>query len=400
VCTVVNTDDTLRQCPICENERDHDLERALALSTHDKVRSQSPDDIAVALALSTLESVEDTDRIVLDDISFAMSLQMEEADRYSQFLTDERIASAIQGEDSENSDLKWTCERCSYINSTSHSSCSMCESSRTNSNTAPLIQDDPRYVDAFSGIEFAYLLGEFNAAANIPQHKSQGKPSSEKSISNMARTINRKVASKGNKNTPMVNLRNLASHSENVHNAAVEQVAIESIDELVNRPLLDGQSIDSVIEEAKALLMYQPAGLPMEIALKAIEELNDQNTLQCRFKGKSFRVVFAAVWNIASRHKDRAEIMRRVAEEVAEGADQCNGGKIGRLVNSLRGFINIGNQLTETGTGEAFQNAFSARVLRMGLSDEERRNEAVVVLDEYGITGKVRDDWLESVAML
>ena len=68
------------------------------------------------------------------------------------------------------------------------------------------------------------------------------------------------------------------------------------------------------------------------------------------------------------------------------GAGQCNGGKIGRLVNSLRGFVNVGIHIAESGLGQAFQEAFLGRVVNADVaSPGERRLLAEAVLDEYGI---------------
>jgi hypothetical protein len=83
----------------------------------------------------------------------------------------------------------------------------------------------------------------------------------------------------------------------------------------------------------------------------------------------------------------------------AIGVGLCPGGKIGRLVNALRGFVNIGFHVAEGGSGEAFRYAFAQRVLaRDDLSPTEKREQAVLVLDEYGIAGKIREDWLSSLS--
>ena len=89
---------------------------------------------------------------------------------------------------------------------------------------------------------------------------------------------------------------------------------------------------------------------------------------------------------------------RRLAEEIHEGTGQCTGGKFGRLINSLRGFVNIGNQIAEAGQGQAFQNAFTQRVVNNeGLTAEEKRAEAIRVLEEYGIEGEMRQQWLDAI---
>ena len=92
---------------------------------------------------------------------------------------------------------------------------------------------------------------------------------------------------------------------------------------------------------------------------------------------------------------------RRLAEEIAEGVGVCPGGKIGRLVNALRGFVNIGGELVEEGSSQRFQDAFTQQVVRnVNLNPEQRRLAAISVLDEYGIQGPTRQSWLDGLADL
>ena len=81
---------------------------------------------------------------------------------------------------------------------------------------------------------------------------------------------------------------------------------------------------------------------------------------------------------------------RRLAEEIHEGVGMCNGGKIGRLINALRGFVNIGGELVEEGKSVGFQEAFSTRVVNADLTKEQKIQAANSVFDEYGIVDKVR----------
>lgn len=104
-----------------------------------------------------------------------------------------------------------------------------------------------------------------------------------------------------------------------------------------------------------------------------------------------------------TRQKDTTELTRRLAEEIAEGAGVCPGGKIGRLVNALRGFVNIGGELVEEGSSQRFQDAFAQRVMSSSssfLNAEQRKLAAISVLDEYGIQGPVRQSWLDALTDL
>ena len=82
-----------------------------------------------------------------------------------------------------------------------------------------------------------------------------------------------------------------------------------------------------------------------------------------------------------ARPPHREELVRRLAEELAEGAGSCEAGKVGRLINSLRGFVDVGSH--NLGVGETLM----ARVLQL-----RRANE---VLDEFGVVGNDRASWIE-----
>jgi hypothetical protein len=107
--------------------------------------------------------------------------------------------------------------------------------------------------------------------------------------------------------------------------------------------------------------------------------------------------VLAAVWNIITKHKDTVEMTRRLAEEISEGVAMCPGGKIGRLVNALRGFVDIGGELVESDRSQAFQEAFRLRVINSDLNSSQRLQAANSVLDEFGIQGPKRQEWLSAL---
>jgi hypothetical protein len=195
-----------------------------------------------------------------------------------------------------------------------------------------------------------------------------------------------------------VALRDLASHSQNVHSAAVEGAANQSIAEILAIPLPPGTNVDNMVEFAKEAISRCPAGLNPATARAAIAELSNRAILEATYNRFVYKNVLAAVWSIICKHKDSQDIIRRLAEEVHEGVGMCNGGKIGRLVNSLRGFVNVGGQYAESGMGEAFQHAFTHRVVNNhSLTPQQRIEAAISVLDEFGIQGELRQNWLEHV---
>ena len=49
------------------------------------------------------------------------------------------------------------------------------------------------------------------------------------------------------------------------------------------------------------------------------------------------------------------------------------------------------------GNGEMFQTAFSHKVLKEGLTYDQRVEIAIEVLNEFGIYGKQREEWLDAI---
>jgi hypothetical protein len=215
-----------------------------------------------------------------------------------------------------------------------------------------------------------------------------------KAITSVARTI---ASNFQNQSKPSTNVRDLM-YDQNVHHTDVENPAIQSLKEFAEEPLPDNLNANDMITDAKNRILNL-RNLSPQIAHNAVELLSDESILRLTYKGCNYKQCFAAVWNKVIRHKNCLDIIPIVADELSASVDSniCPGGKFVRLVNSLQGFVNIGCHDVELGRTQAFQSAFSSVATKSGLSDDERRKEAVIVLDEYGITGKVRDEWLASL---
>jgi len=201
-----------------------------------------------------------------------------------------------------------------------------------------------------------------------------------------------------------VKLKALAGHSQNVHNSAVEGAAMTVFDELLGDPLPSGMDAQAMIEGAKQHIANHPAGLPADVARRAVEELNNPALLRSTIENnKRYDVCFAAVWNKVLKHRSTEDLARRVAEEISEGLDSqgvglCAKGKFGRLVNALRGFVNVGNHEAANGGGEQFQMKFTQQVIKPeGLTLEERMKRAREVFDEFGVAGAKRKEWLDAI---
>lgn len=116
------------------------------------------------------------------------------------------------------------------------------------------------------------------------------------------------------------------------------------------------------------------------------------------FNGCTFDDTLVAVWNIIrTRGADKTHMIRRLAEEIAEGEGMCSGGRVCRLINSLRGFVDVGIHMVHE--RESLVDEFSRSVIRPEeLTPEQRRLIAERVLDAHGVTGVSRTGWLNSLA--
>jgi hypothetical protein len=194
-----------------------------------------------------------------------------------------------------------------------------------------------------------------------------------------------------------INLCQFTFESQNVHDEAVETPAFATLDELlVCHP--QSRAPREVIQAVSNRIKSQ-RDIPALIRSHAIEELKSSSTLNCQYTVGNVELTFSqalcAVWGVIERHKDGREMTKVLAQEIVDGRGKCAGGKIGRLCNSMRGFVDIGFDVSESNNSEAFQSAFGLIAMAEGLSSTEKRRQAEAVLDEYGIIGQRRAEFLD-----
>jgi hypothetical protein len=68
------------------------------------------------------------------------------------------------------------------------------------------------------------------------------------------------------------------------HSFSSAAASINSIEELMRRPLPPGKTERDVVEEAKVMIMYLPADLPRQVAKAAVKALNDEHVLNATFR--------------------------------------------------------------------------------------------------------------------
>lgn len=110
---------------------------------------------------------------------------------------------------------------------------------------------------------------------------------------------------------------------------------------------------------------------------------------------RTFGFVVAVVYRTIESHVRRKDLERRLAEELSEGVGFCARGKVGRVINSLRGYGVIEGEMEI----ETFHSAFVKRVISPAISFRTKRGRekaANDTLDDFGIfDAKMRSEWVE-----
>ena len=201
-------------------------------------------------------------------------------------------------------------------------------------------------------------------------------------------------------------LRSIALSTENVHEPLVEAPAFRTFASLANEAFSSPTfSVLLQLKKLRQAIARKPAGLPASVSVVALQVLSDFPTLRRMIYNEgnedSFEFVIAVVYRTVESHKKRKDLERRLAEELAEGVGYCLKGKVGRVLNSLRGYgviegeLDLANELDIAN----FHTAFVERVISPAISltskkaKEKASNE---VLDEFGIFDlKLRKEWVE-----
>lgn len=118
--------------------------------------------------------------------------------------------------------------------------------------------------------------------------------------------------------------------------------------------------------------------------------------------------LLAMCWNLVYRHRERRDAAIRMVQEISEGIEQhpagssgCGPGRSPRLINALRGFVDVGFQTVAAINMPTFQIEFANRVANPdNLSHDQRLAIAKSVCAEYGVVGQLRAEWLNSVTEL
>ena len=231
---------------------------------------------------------------------------------------------------------KWPCDKCTYKNAVDRISCYMCGYSPTGYSPRlnsikemvgcaefeealraqmmvdnAITESEQAYLSIMSDAEYeealrAQLMAEeFTNEWVMDNHSADvfseiwrddfgggedyilPPPPSNELIQRIAETAHRLALSQPE--AAPVDLGNLARSSQNVHNSAVEQVAFQSIAQLVAQPLPAGVTIEQMVEFAKEAIGRVPAGLQPRTAQAACAELSNPHILTMRHNNQVYK---------------------------------------------------------------------------------------------------------------
>jgi hypothetical protein len=186
-----------------------------------------------------------------------------------------------------------------------------------------------------------------------------------------------------------VNLRAFAQDNQSVHRSSVQDMAQKGIEKIMAGPAPE-QNRDTVFEVTVAFTSQDIRWSESASYESTVQELQRDYEITESF-GVKYAQVLDRVWVFIVKHAERAELTRRLAEELAEGRGMCSNGKMARLVNVLQGYDDaVAVELAPS--REQFQNKIAAL---SALPLYERRHAASELFAEYKIPDAERDAWLE-----
>jgi hypothetical protein len=182
-----------------------------------------------------------------------------------------------------------------------------------------------------------------------------------------------------------VDLRALAADSQSVHRSSVQTTAKKTIDSLLVRPVPADQ--DTIREVTSAFTTGFKEGVNRDNLIRTFRE-------DCRIVRAfdvSYKDVADRVWAFIRGHKEKRELVLRLAQEVAEGMGMCSNGKMARLTNVLQGYD---EDMVVVVPKEVFHDRM-AHVSKMPAADRIAAARAVFV--EFAIPEAEQAPWIEAL---
>ena len=199
-------------------------------------------------------------------------------------------------------------------------------------------------------------------------------------------------------------LRSISLCTQNVHDLVVEIPAFRTFSALA-RSATSSPTFSVFLQLVKlrlALSRKSPAGLPKSVASAALQALRensllDRSTRMSDGSERTLGFVIAVVYRAIESHSRRKDLERRLAEEIVDGAGFCVRGRVGRVINALRGGFGIIENEFDVDMA-TFRTSFVERVVSNKALKTRRAKEksAIEVLDEFGVFDATRrKEWIE-----
>lgn len=189
-------------------------------------------------------------------------------------------------------------------------------------------------------------------------------------------------------------LARIARDNQNVHTAPVTRQTNDSVEKLLAISVPDSQQTEK--QMTLRWLAYSYPKSHHQFLRVAVDVNRWFTTKSCRTENDMLyrRVLRGLVAHIELQSREtRNELYRRLWEECLEATNMCCEGHISRLCNVLVGFDE--SFKPPVSLGELLQDKMSA-IARLEATEEEKRKQALVIMEELGVPELERVAWLEA----
>ena len=188
-----------------------------------------------------------------------------------------------------------------------------------------------------------------------------------------------------------IDLRAFAADTQSVHRSSVQNAAVRAIAVILRHPVADDQrTIQEISHDFATRIAFQGSETQTSEMLhrRVVSEITRDYNLTSAFE-HTYAEVLDHVWAFIRNHKEKQQLVVRLAQEVGEGIGMCSNGKMARLLNVLQGYDET---LVAAPSREAFQSAI-ARLMSNPIGTREATARALFT--EYQIPAEEHAVWLE-----
>jgi hypothetical protein len=188
-----------------------------------------------------------------------------------------------------------------------------------------------------------------------------------------------------------IDLRAFAADTQSVHRSSVQNAAVRAIAVILRHPVADDQrTIQEISHNFATRIDFQASATQTSEMLhrRVVREMTQDYNLTSAFE-HTYAEVLDHVWAFIRNHKEKQQLVVRLAQEVGEGIGMCSNGKMARLLNVLQGYDET---LVAAPPREAFQSAI-ARLMSNPIGTREAAARALFA--EYQIPTEEHAVWLE-----